>query len=902
MISSNDIRKQFIDFFLSKGHVFVKSSPVVPINDNTLLFTNAGMNQFKDIFLGKKNIAIKSAVNSQKCLRAGGKHNDLDEVGKDEYHHTFFEMLGNWSFGDYYKKEAIVWAWELLTEVWKLPKEMLHVTVHTSDEEACELWKTETNINHTHITAHGDKDNFWEMGDTGPCGPCSEIHFDRGVDFCNLKEEEKHECKVNGDCHRYIELWNLVFMQYQRNNDKSLTPLSNRFVDTGAGFERLCQVLQKKTSNYDTDIFIPLIQEIAKLSKKTYSEEEGLPHRVIADHVRSLTFAIADGGIPSNEGRGYVLRRILRRAARFGRKLGMSEPFLYKIVDVLSEQMGDTFDEIKTRLHFIKIIIKSEEERFNRTLDNGLMLFQDLIRNLKCNIISGKDAFLLFDTYGFPLDLTKILAYENNLSVDEMGFFEEMEKQKQKARDASNFKMQLTEVDWIVFNKELKNEFVGYNCERSEARILRFSIVDPLDSLQIDKTTVYKNEGEHNNNSENENLNIDNRDDSPSNTLIKVMIDKTPFYAESGGQVADKGLIFNDDTEIEVFDVQKEGEFLVHFGILKKGFIEDRIYTAQILSKERELIACNHTATHLLHGALKTILGDHVQQKGSLVNGSGLRFDFAHFSSMTTEEIQMVETLVNKEVRKCTLLKINDKNIDEAKKEGATALFGEKYGDIVRVVTINNFSIELCGGTHVKNTGEIGFFKIISEASISAGIRRIEAITGDAVEDYMRVNDQTLSNICHKLIANKMNIVEKIDRLLLETKTQQNEITKLKSQETDRFIDNIVMNKIRMINGIKLINEIVEVTSTNELKMMGDQLREKLSNGVGILVAVIEGKVAILTVVTNDLTEAISAGRIVSELSNIVEGKGGGRPDMAMGGGKAIDKIDELIKHIPKLF
>ncbi len=689
---SKTVRQQFIDFFVNKEHHAVKSAPVIPYEDPTLLFTNAGMNQFKDIFLGRKTAEIKRAVDSQKCIRAGGKHNDLDEVGKDGYHHTFFEMLGNWSFNDYYKKEAISWAWELLTEVWKLPKDKLYATVHDSDEEAFKLWSELTDIDPTHIEYHGDKDNFWEMGETGPCGPCSEIHFDRGEDFCNLKDDENHDCKVNGDCHRYIELWNLVFIQYNRMPDRSLDPLPARFVDTGAGFERICQVLQGYTSNYDTDLFQPIIKEVEKMSGMVYHQDErGTSHRVIADHIRALTFAISDGELPSNEGRGYVLRRILRRAAHHGRLLGMKEPFLFELVDKVVEILGDHYTEISEQLIHTKLIIKIEEKRFNLTLDKGIQRFEEIIANLRATedkkTIPGKDAFTLYDTYGFPLDLTRIMAEDTGYIVDEEGFNIEMEQQKQRAREASKFVMADEEIDWIEVDKDIPTEFIGYSDTTSTCRILKYNLDD------------------------------DNN--------VKLVLDKTPFYAESGGQVADTGRIYNEKCEIKITDVQKNQDKFVHYGKITRGFINEDQFIAVIESEYRLRIKRNHTATHLLHKALKEVLGDHVNQKGSLVHPDHLRFDFTHFQQLNERELRLVEKLVNEKVRAAMNLETRIMDIDDAKKSGATALFGEKYGDKVRVVSIGDYSTELCGGTHLDNSGEIGLFKITSESSIAAGVRRI---------------------------------------------------------------------------------------------------------------------------------------------------------------------------------
>ncbi len=878
MKTNNEIRKQFIDFFISKGHTFIPSSTVVPLDDPTLLFTNAGMNQFKDIFLGNKEADSARAVNSQKCIRAGGKHNDLDEVGKDGYHHTFFEMLGNWSFGDYYKKDAIKWAWELFTEVWKLPKEKLHATVFFDDDEAFELWKSETDIINEHITRHGEKDNFWEMGETGPCGPCSEIHIDRGIEHCNKQNIPDHVCKVNGDCHRYIELWNLVFMQFLRNDDASLTPLNNKFVDTGAGFERVCQVLQGVNSNYDTDVFTPIIKEIEKLSNITYSEETGVSHRVIADHIRTLCFAIADGGLPSNEGRGYVLRRILRRAARYARNLNMTEPFIYKLVDVVVQNMGEHFTELKDRKDFIINIIKSEEERFNQTLDKGLQLFEELISKLTDKSISGKDAFTLYDTYGFPLDLTVILAEEKGLSVNQHDFHQEMEKQKERARNASNFKVNLSEIQWIelISNPEYHSKFVGYDLSSCTSKIVKYTI----------------------------------EESSGENPHFKIILDQSPFYAESGGQIADKGIIHNDKCEIEIYNVQKEGDTFVHYGKLIKGYADNSLHGAElpfiamIDSSYRQNIAGNHTATHLLHSALKKVLGDHVQQKGSLVYAEGLRFDFTHFSALSNDEINLVETIVNEKIRQCIPLQVETKSIEEAKQEGATALFGEKYGNTVRVISINedsqSFSKELCGGTHVSNTGKIGLFKILTEASSAAGIRRIEATTGIFADNYNKNNELLLNKINHLLSGkgntiNEKILLERLEKLISENKKLISELETLKLQNSSNLLEDIIKNK-KNVNQIDYVIGYIEVSSPDELKSIGDTVKDKLKSGIGVLFTEFDSKISIIVVVTKDLIKKLHAGKIVGELVKAVDGRGGGRPDMAMAGGKIPEKETDLQK------
>jgi alanyl-tRNA synthetase len=858
MISSSELRKQFIHFFIEKAHIFVKSSSVVPLDDPTLLFTNAGMNQFKDIFLGLRNTDIKRAVNSQKCIRAGGKHNDLEEVGKDGYHHTFFEMLGNWSFGDYYKKEAIQWAWELLTKVWQLPKEKLYATVHLTDNEAFQLWETETDIEKSHIEYHGDKDNFWEMGETGPCGPCSEIHIDRGIEFCNKRDEDGHICRVNGDCHRFIELWNLVFIQYNRDEAGQLHNLKNKFVDTGAGFERLAQVLQKKSSNYDTDIFAPILQAVEMLATEPYSpDDKGVSHRVIADHIRTLTFAISDGGIPSNEGRGYVLRRILRRAARHGRKIGLDKPFLHTLVDSVCTVMGEHYPEIIEHSAQTKRIIKAEEERFNQTLDYGLNKFAEMADQTK-GLIAGKDAFMLYDTFGFPLDLTKILAEEKGLFVDETGFHEEMQKQQERARKAAKFKLNFTDEDWIFLAEDIPTEFVGYQQFSTECKVIKY---------QIDEKNV------------------------------KFVLDKTPFYAESGGQVADVGKLYNENCELTIKDVQKQNEQFIHFAYLQSGEISNTSFTAIIESEYRKNVARNHTATHLLHKALKEILGNHIQQKGSLVNADYLRFDFTHFQQVTSRELRLAEQLVNRQIRACLPVTTDLKEIDEAKKAGAVALFGEKYGDVVRVVSVGDYSMELCGGSHVKNSGEIGFCKITAETSIAAGIRRLEAITGERAERFVQNLEDELEEIAKNLNAQRCSILERIQKITEENKQSQIEVQKHRSSASNSLLDKLVQNA-ENYNGVSIVKAKVHSVNPNELREMGDALKQKLKSGIGVLFSEDQGKVAILTIVTPDLTKHYHAGKIAGELAKIVGGKGGGRPDMAMAGGKDTDKIETALQNM----
>ena len=860
MKSSKEIRKEFIDFFAGKGHRVLKSAPVIPIDDPTLLFTNAGMNQFKDIFLGKINPEFSRAVDSQKCIRAGGKHNDLDEVGRDGYHHTFFEMLGNWSFGDYYKKEAITWAWELLTDVWKLPKDLLYATVHNSDENAFDIWKNETDINPEHIEYHGDKDNFWEMGDSGPCGPSSEIHIDLGEKYCNLKGVEGHKCRVNGDCHRYIELWNLVFIQYNRDVNGELHPLKNKYVDTGAGFERICQVLQKVESNYDTDLFMPIIEEIVKISGIKYDKgEAGVAHRVIADHVRCLTFAIADGGTPSNEGRGYVLRRILRRAAHHGRLLKLKKPFLADLVDVVVENLGHHYQEILEKKVYVKMLINAEEERFNLTLDKGLAKYEEIRRKIAAigeKQISGKEVFTLYDTFGFPPDLTSLLAEKNGLTIDKEGFVAEMQKQKDRARSAAKFVMDSTSADMVRLLKQPATEFVGYELLQCESHILDFILEE--------------------------------------GNVIFVM-DKTPFYAESGGQVADVGFVKGSDFLIRIIDVQKDNNVFIHRGIVGNGLPRCEAVTSEVDEVRRKRIMRNHTSAHLLQAALKKVLGDHIQQKGSYVHPEHLRFDFTHLKQTTKRELEMVESLINEKIRQCIAINKESKDIETARKEGALALFGEKYGDVVRVVSVGDFSKELCGGTHLDYTGEIGYFKIISESSIAAGVRRIDATTGDNAEKLIKMQDDILSESGRLLHSSQADILEKLNKLMEDNKQYQKTIESLEQKAAGSQLDDLVSNA-QSINGIKTVISRIKIKSTKEMRGIGDQLRNKLRSGIGVLIAAVDGKVSILVVVTKDLTGKYQAGKIVGQVAEIVGGRGGGRPDMAQAGGKDVDKIDAALE------
>lgn len=854
-MTSKEIRQQFLDFFRSKEHRIVASAPVVPYDDPTLLFTNAGMNQFKDVFLGKGTRDYKRAADTQKCIRVSGKHNDLEEVGHDTYHHTFFEMLGNWSFGDYYKEEAIVWAWELLTEVWKLPKERMWATVYRTDDEAFELWKNKTDINPEHILRFDEKDNFWEMGDTGPCGPCSEIHINLSDDFDNPKY-------VNAGVPECIEIWNLVFIQYNKDLNGKLHDLPNKHVDTGMGFERVCAVIQGKSSNYDTDVFQPLIKEIENISKIAYeNEEHQIAMRVISDHVRALTFAIADGAVPGNEGRGYVLRRILRRAARYGRKLELKEPFQYKLVDVLVKTMGDVFPEIKLNQANIEKIIQAEEESFNTTLDRGIELFEQIAAKTTAQgakIIPGEDVFKLYDTYGFPADLTNVMAKEIGLTVDEERFEELMNEQRERAR------------------KSTKNKIAGVN-------ILTDNLKDiDLSGLPATEFTGYEELA------------------TPAKTLaVKhesdksiVILDKSPFYVEAGGQIDDLGELNIEEIAVNVIDVDKKNDIVLHIVEYKDSLQNGIDVLAKVDTKRRWDIMRNHSATHFLHSALRKILGTHVQQSGSYVGPDRLRFDFTHFSKLSESEIRDIEALINEKLRENIDL-YHHRNIpfEEAKKMGALMFFGDKYGDRVNVVQFGDFTMEFCGGTHVKNSAQIGLFKIISESSIASGVRRIEAVTGAGVERYI------LSQI-----ENQRKNEEKLFELLEEKKKLEKELNEFKLKVKLGGIDSIVQSP-NEIAGVNIFKGKVNAVNMDELKSMGDELRNKMKSGAGLLISEVDGKAHMVCVVSDDLikTKNLTAGKIVGQVAKILGGGGGGRPHLATAGGKEVSKINEALKEFDNI-
>ncbi len=852
--TANEIRESFKQFFQSKGHQIVPSAPMVIKDDPTLMFTNAGMNQFKDIILGNKAPKWTRVTDSQKCLRVSGKHNDLEEVGHDTYHHTMFEMLGNWSFGDYFKKEAIDWAWEYLVDVLGLDPEHLYATVFegaeseglSRDDEAASYW--EKHLPKSHIINGNKHDNFWEMGETGPCGPCSEIHIDL------RPEEERAKISgaemVNKDHPQVIEIWNLVFMQFNRKADHTLEPLPAKVIDTGMGFERLCMALQGKTSNYDTDVFTPMIARIAELSGKKYGEDEkvDIAMRVIADHIRTIAFSIADSQLPSNAKAGYVIRRILRRAVRYAYTfLDQKEAFLYKLVDTLIELMGAAYPEIARQRDLIMKVTKEEEDAFLRTLSNGISLLERAIaaaRKEGKNEISGKEAFVLYDTYGFPLDLTELILKENDMTLDQAGFDAEMAQQKQRARNAAAVETS----DWVVL-RDGDQEFVGYDCTECPAHILRYRKVKQ-------KNKEY----------------------------YQIILSQTPFYAEMGGQVGDRGTLTYGDEVIEIFDTKRENGIGVHLTHKLPAEL-DVTFEARIDADARRATSCNHTATHLLHHALREVLGTHVEQKGSFVSPDVLRFDFSHFQKVTPEELKKVERLANKYVREATPLdEHRNMPIAEARKMGAMALFGEKYGDEVRVIRYGD-SIELCGGTHVPNTGNIGMIKIISESSIAAGIRRIEAITGAKVEDVVEDIQNTLYQI-GQLLHNAPDVVGAL-RKAIEENAELHQQAEEYMKERVNNIANELLGQARDVNGIKVV-EVTGIRIPEIVKNIAFRVRELSPENTAFIAATcdVTGKPLLTVMLTNDLTDRFNASKMVREAAKAIKGGGGGQPGFAQAGGK----------------
>ena len=868
MKSTAEIRQTFLDFFNSKGHEIVASSSLVPHNDPTLLFTNAGMNQFKDVFLGIEKRPYTRATTAQRCVRAGGKHNDLDNVGYTARHHTFFEMLGNFSFGDYFKHDAIHFAWELLTskEWFNLPKEKLTVTVYETDDEAYEIWEKEIGIPKERIVRIGDNkgapyasDNFWQMGDTGPCGPCTEIFYDHGDHIWGGPPGSAEE---DGD--RFIEIWNIVFMQFNRHPDGTMEPLPKPSVDTGMGLERIAAVLQHVDSNYEIDLFKKLIHDAAQVIQTKDLESKSL--RVIADHIRSCAFLISDGVLPSNEGRGYVLRRIIRRAVRHGHMLGAKEIFFYKLVKPLIDVMGSAAVELAKNQKIVEDALKIEEEQFLKTLERGLFLLDQELVKITDSVLPGDVAFKLYDTFGFPLDLTADVCREKNITIDEDGFNQCMEEQRKRARESSTFSVDYSN----VIKLDDKTEFLGYQATEASGKVIAI--------FQNGQKVESANAGEE----------------------AIVILDKTPFYGESGGQIGDKGLLTSANAEFTVLDSQKYGKSIGHIGNLVKGSLKvGDLVTAAIDVELRERIRRNHSATHLLQAALQRILGNHVHQKGSLVNDSYLRFDFSHNQSITQEQIVEIENLVNQQIR-CNLpVDVELMPIDEARNKGAMALFGEKYEDIVRVLTMGDFSIELCGGTHVDRTGDIGLFKIISESSIASGVRRIEATSGQNAMDFIHHEANLLSQIAQLVKSDKSAVLVRVEQLLEQTKLLEKNIEQLKAQKASQQSAQLI-NQCEKINNKNLLIAKVENVEAKVLRTMIDDLKNQLKTGVIILAAVNDGKINLAAGVTNDLINVVKAGELVSQLALKVGGKGGGRPDFAQAGGMDLSALPEALSSMKK--
>ncbi|RDE73037.1 alanine--tRNA ligase [Haemophilus sputorum] len=853
MKTTSEIRQSFLDFFHSKGHTVVESSSLVPENDPTLLFTNAGMNQFKDVFLGNEKRPYTRATTAQRCVRAGGKHNDLENVGYTARHHTFFEMMGNFSFGDYFKQDAIKFGWEYLTSPqWLgLPKEKLYVTVYETDDEAYNIWHDEVGVLAEHIIRIGDNkgapyasDNFWAMGDTGPCGPCTEIFYDHGDHIWGGLPGSPEE---DGD--RFIEVWNIVFMQFNRHADGTMEKLPKPSVDTGMGLERMTAVLQHVNSNYEIDIFQTLIKTIAELLNVTDLNNKSL--RVIADHIRSCAYLIADGVVPSNEGRGYVLRRIIRRAVRHGNILGAKGAFFYELVPTLAKVMGHAGEIISQKQAHIQKTLKAEEEQFARTLERGLALLEDELAKVANNQLSGEVAFKLYDTYGFPLDLTADVCRERNIAIDEKGFEAEMQAQRERAKASSNFGMDYNN----VIKVEGQTQFKGYETLNTDATVVAlFSNGESVNEIKSGENAV-------------------------------VILDQTAFYGESGGQVGDSGLIFSEICNFQVNDTQKYGQVFGHIGQLTSGSLKvgDKV-KAEVEAQRRHAITLNHSATHLLHSALREVLGNHVAQKGSLVNEQVLRFDFSQPEAINKAQLAEIERIVNRKVRENIQVVIEQMDIESAKAKGAMALFGEKYGDVVRVVDMSDFSIELCGGTHVNQTGDIGLFKITSEGAVAAGVRRVEAVTGENALAWLHNLQQIAQNSAEVLKTDVASLVEKIQQLQDKAKRTEKELEQLKTKQASQAGADLA-KQAEQINGVNVVVQQIDNVDAKALRTMVDDLKNQLGTAIIVFGSVVDDKVSLIVGVTKDLTDKVKAGELVGEMAQHVGGKGGGRPDMAMAGG-----------------
>ena len=856
-MKSSEIRECFLKFFEKHNHEIVTSSSLVPANDPTLLFTNAGMVQFKEVFLGGESRSCNRATSSQRCVRAGGKHNDLENVGYTARHHTFFEMLGNFSFGDYFKKDAIAFAWEFLTEILKLPPSRLWVTVHESDDEAENIWINEIGIDPSRLSRL-DEDNFWQMGDTGPCGPCTEIFWDHGPDVPGGPPGSE-----NDDLDRYIEIWNLVFMQYEKSADGKMNPLPKPSIDTGMGLERISAVMQGVHSNYEIDIFNDLINATAKITGCKDKNNDSL--KVISDHIRSCSFLILDGVSPSNEGRGYVLRRIIRRALRHGNKLGIKEEFFYKLVPVLRELMGDAYPDLIAHQDKICKVLKQEEIQFSKTLDKGMAIFQNYLAGTTNSVIPGDLIFKLYDTYGFPVDLTNDIARENGLEIDMEGYNRCMQEQIARGRSASQFSVDYSE----QVNLPGKTEFIGYDHSDTNATVL---------GIYAENNAV---------------------DEIKEGDQVGIILDKTVFYAESGGQVGDTGIIGTETSLFNVVDCKKVGTHFMHFGHLKHGAISrgDKV-KVEIDTERRQSITCNHSATHLLHEALRLVLGHHVEQRGSMVDGDRFRFDFSHDTSVSAEEIRKVENIVNMEIMRNKKVVTTSMSMEEAQKKGARALFGEKYGDVVRVVNIGeDFSVELCGGTHVNRSGEIGLVKVALETSVASGIRRIESCSGEKATELCNAQQDQLSAISNVVRGSKGDLPLRIKNLVDENKNLQKEVKVLK-QKLASTAGSEIMQGIIKIGEISLLTKVIEDSDASSLRTIADQIRSKLDNGVFFLVGLNNSKAALVSGVTGHASDKINASHLMKFVSDQVDGKGGGRPDMAQGIANNTDNLESALDSV----
>jgi len=874
-MTGNEIRQSFLQFFADHGHTVVPSSSLVPRDDPTLLFTNAGMVQFKDVFLGRESRPYTRAATSQKCMRAGGKHNDLENVGRTARHHTFFEMLGNFSFGDYFKIDAIAYAWAFVTQTLGLPRERLYVSICQDDDEAFKIWLTQVGVPAERIFRFGEKDNFWAMGDTGPCGPCSEIFYDHGPELsCG-----RASCTVGCDCDRYVEIWNLVFMQFERDLSGQLTPLPRPSIDTGMGLERITAVLQDVHSNYDTDLLRPIIRFVEQLISKRYGADEAhdVAMRVIADHARATSFLLSDGVLPSNEGRGYVLRRIIRRAARHGKLLGFGEPFFYKVLEAVADDMGGVYAELNASRQFAANVTLHEEERFAYTLETGMRVLARVsaeVRQRGEAQIPGEEVFKLYDTYGFPLDLTEEIVRDQGLALDLTGFERAMDHQREQARAAwkGSGEEAVNPVYPTLAKRLGSTRFLGYDTLEAQGRVLAI-----LKNAQLVEAAEEGSE-------------------------VEIVVDQTPFYAEGGGQVGDTGLLVNPHVILEVKDTRRPmHDLIVHRALVKRGRVGvQEVLHARVESHRRQAIALNHTGTHILHATLKQVLGDHVKQAGSLVAPDRLRFDFTHFGRLADREVYRVEDLVNERIREDRPVEVVHSALHEALQMGAVALFGEKYGDDVRVVKIGDFSMELCGGTHLRSTGEIGLLKVIQISGVAAGVRRIEALTGEAAFAHVRREEAVLNELRELLKAQAFEEPTRVQRLIEQVRELEHEVETLKGRLANAHTQD-VLSGVTEVNGVKVLTLHEGSMNPKDLRALVDMARERLRSGVVVAATVVDEKVALVTGVTPDLTHRVHAGQLAKAVASLVDGSGGGRADMAQAGGRSPEKLLEALAQVPSL-